>query len=156
MEMEGDGQDTSGGAPRGRLPPSRQTGDIYHSCPEADYSAPQIPCWRFGRRQGEGNRTFIVENTWGAQIVDELELHEGEQLIIKKGFVGFSNTSLDLVLRDLGVTACVVSGGRYRPATLNVAQFSQRRRQVIPLPVVRGSGCSRPCPVISWPFCWFQ
>lgn len=34
---------------------------------KADYSDAQIPYWRFGRRLGDGNRTFIVENTWGAQ-----------------------------------------------------------------------------------------
>jgi nicotinamidase-related amidase len=31
-------------------------------------------------------------------------------LVIKKGFGGFSNTSLDTVLRNMGVTTCVVSG----------------------------------------------
>jgi len=77
---------------------------------KADYSDAQIPYWRFGRRPREGNRTFIVENTWGAQIVDELKPREGEHIIIKKGFGGFSNTSLDTVLRYLGVTTCVVSG----------------------------------------------
>lgn len=77
---------------------------------KADYSDAQIPYWRLGRPPGEGNRTFIVENTWGAQIVDELKPQEGEHLIIKKGFGGFSNTPLDTVLRNLGVTTCVVSG----------------------------------------------
>ncbi len=77
---------------------------------KADYSDAQVPYWRFGIRPGEGNHTFIVENTWGAQIVDELKPKEGEHLIIKKGFGGFSNTPLDTVLRNLGVTTCVVSG----------------------------------------------
>jgi ureidoacrylate peracid hydrolase len=77
---------------------------------KADYSDAQVPYWRFGIRPGEGNRTFIVENTWGAQIVDELKPREGEHLIVKKGFGGFSNTPLDTVLRNLGVTTCVVCG----------------------------------------------
>lgn len=77
---------------------------------KADYSDAQIPYWRLGRRPGDGNRTFIVENTWGAQIVDELKPKGGEHLIVKKGFGGFSNTPLDTVLRNLGVTTCVVSG----------------------------------------------
>ena len=77
---------------------------------KADYSDAQVPYWRFGIHPGEDNRTFIVENTWGAQIVDELKPKEGEHLIVKKGFGGFSNTPLDTVLRNLGVTTCVVSG----------------------------------------------
>ena len=74
-----------------------------------DYSDAQIPYWRIDRSPG-GNRTFIVEGTWGAQIVDDLEPREGEHLIVKKGFGGFSNTPLDTVLRNMGVTTCVVSG----------------------------------------------
>jgi nicotinamidase-related amidase len=35
---------------------------------------------------------------------------EGEHLVVKKGFGGFSNTSLDTVLRNLAVSTCVVSG----------------------------------------------
>jgi nicotinamidase-related amidase len=56
------------------------------------------------------NRTHCVEGTWGAQIVDELQPQEGEHLIAKKGFGGFSNTPLDTVLGNMGVTTCVVSG----------------------------------------------
>ena len=59
---------------------------------------------------GGGNRTFIVEGTWGAQIVDELAPQRGEHLVGKKGFGGFSNTPLDTILRNMGVTTCVVSG----------------------------------------------
>ena len=33
-----------------------------------------------------------------------------EHLIVKKGFGGFSNTPLDTILRNLGVTTCVVAG----------------------------------------------
>jgi nicotinamidase-related amidase len=57
-----------------------------------------------------GNRTHCVEGTWGVQIIDELRPEEGEHLIGKKGFGGFSNTPLDTVLRNMGVTTCVVSG----------------------------------------------
>jgi nicotinamidase-related amidase len=31
-------------------------------------------------------------------------------LVVKKGFGGFSNTPLDTILRNMGVTTCVVSG----------------------------------------------
>jgi nicotinamidase-related amidase len=74
-----------------------------------DYSDAQFPYWRLGLPPA-GGRTFSVEGTWGAQIVDELKPHEREHLIIKKGFGGFSNTPLDTVLRNMGVTTCVVSG----------------------------------------------
>jgi ureidoacrylate peracid hydrolase len=76
---------------------------------KADYSDAQFPYWRLGLPAG-GNRTFITEGTWGAQIADELEPHRGEHLIIKKGFGGFANTPLDTILRNMGVTTCVVSG----------------------------------------------
>ncbi len=75
----------------------------------ADYSDAQFPYWRLGLPPG-GNRTHCVEDTWGAQIVDDLKPQEGEHLIVKKGFGGFSNTPLDTILRNLGVTICVVSG----------------------------------------------
>jgi nicotinamidase-related amidase len=73
-----------------------------------DYSDAQWPHWRFGILRG--NRTFIVEGTWGAQIVDELKPRENEHLVVKKGFGGFSNTPLDTILRNMGVTTCVVAG----------------------------------------------
>jgi ureidoacrylate peracid hydrolase len=74
-----------------------------------DYSDAQFPYWRLGLTPG-GNRPHCVEGTWGAQIIDELQPQEGEHLIAKKGFGGFSNTPLDTILRNMGVTTCVVSG----------------------------------------------
>jgi ureidoacrylate peracid hydrolase len=69
-----------------------------------DYSDAQFPYWRLGLTPG-GNRPHCVEETWGARIIDELQPMEGEHLV-----VGFSNTSLDTILRNLGVNTCVVSG----------------------------------------------
>lgn len=74
-----------------------------------DYSDAQFPYWRFGLPES-GNRTFIVEGSWGAQIVDELKPRDGEHLVVKKGYGGFSNTPLDTILRNLGITTCVVAG----------------------------------------------
>jgi nicotinamidase-related amidase len=73
-----------------------------------DYSDAQWPHWRSG--WSGGNRSFLVEGTWGAQIVDDLKPEENEHLVIKKGYGGFANTSLDTILRNLGVTTCVVAG----------------------------------------------
>ena len=75
-----------------------------------DYSDAQFPWWRATRGALGGNRTFIVEGTWGAQIIDDLAPLPGEHVVIKKGFGGFSNTPLDTILRNMGVTTCVVSG----------------------------------------------
>ena len=75
-----------------------------------DYSDAAFPYWRVGIEPASGNRTHCVEGTWGAQIIDDLTPQEGEHLVVKKGFGGFSNTPLDTVLRNLGVTTCVVSG----------------------------------------------
>jgi ureidoacrylate peracid hydrolase len=76
---------------------------------EPDYFDAQFPYWRLGLVPG-GNRTHCVRDTWGAQIVDDLKPQEGEHLIAKKGFGGFSNTPLDTILRNMGITTCVVSG----------------------------------------------
>jgi ureidoacrylate peracid hydrolase len=73
-----------------------------------DYSDAQFPYWRVTR--GSNNRTFITEGTWGAQVVDELKPHDGEHLVVKKGFGGFANTPLDTILRNLDVNTCVVAG----------------------------------------------
>jgi ureidoacrylate peracid hydrolase len=75
-----------------------------------DYSDAAFPYWRVGIEPASGNRTHCVEGTWGAQIIGELAPQEGEYLVVKKGFGGFSNTPLDTLLRNMGVTTCVVSG----------------------------------------------
>jgi nicotinamidase-related amidase len=75
---------------------------------KSDYSDAQFPYWR--GTKPSGNRTFIVEDTWGARIVDELTPLEHEHVVVKKGYGGFSNTPLDTILRNKGVTTCVVAG----------------------------------------------
>jgi len=54
--------------------------------------------------------TFITEDTWGAEIVDELKRRDGEHLVIKKGFGGFSTIPLDTILRNMDINTCVVTG----------------------------------------------
>ena len=75
-----------------------------------DYSDAAFPYWRVGMEPATWNRTHCVEGTWGAEIIDELKPHDGEHLIVKKGFGGFANTALDTTLRNMGVTTCVVVG----------------------------------------------
>jgi nicotinamidase-related amidase len=75
-----------------------------------DYSDAAFPYWRLRMEPGGSNRTHCVEGTWGAQIIDDLKPQEGEHLVAKKGFGGFSNTPLDTILRNMGVTTCVACG----------------------------------------------
>jgi nicotinamidase-related amidase len=75
-----------------------------------DYSDAAFPYWRLGIEPASWNHTHCVEGTWGAEIIDELKPHEGEHLIVKKGFGGFANTALDTTLRNIGVNTCVVAG----------------------------------------------
>src|SRR6266700_5614406 len=67
---------------------------------DPSYADAQWPHWR-GGLTGE-NRTFLIDGTWGARIADELIPQNGEQVVIKKGYGGFSNTPLDTILRRLG------------------------------------------------------
>ncbi|MHB8513596.1 MAG: cysteine hydrolase family protein [Actinomycetota bacterium] len=53
---------------------------------------------------------FLVEGTWGAQIVDRLTPEPGEPVVVKQRFSAFSFTELDLLLRRVGVTRVVVVG----------------------------------------------
>lgn len=76
----------------------------------SDYSDAAFPYWRAMKGSTSGNRTFIVEGSWGAQIVDELKPEHGDHRVVKKGFGGFANTPLDTILRNLGVNTCVVAG----------------------------------------------
>lgn len=75
-----------------------------------DYSDAAFPYWRLGIEPIRGNHPHCVEGTWGAEIIDELKPEDAEHLVIKKGFGGFSKTPLDTILRNLGVTTCVVTG----------------------------------------------
>jgi ureidoacrylate peracid hydrolase len=61
-----------------------------------DYSDAAFPYWRVGIEPASGNLTHCVEGTWGAQIIDELKPQEGEHLVVKKGFGGFSTPRVKL------------------------------------------------------------
>lgn len=104
---------------RGTIAPAKALADAFraagrpviyitHSV-KPDFSDGQWPWWRLGHQPG-GNRAFVAEGSWGAKVVDELAPHDGEHIVVKKGFGGFSNTPLDTILRNLGVTTPVVCG----------------------------------------------
>src|SRR5215813_13719030 len=52
-----------------------------------DYSDAQFPYWRIGLHPG-ASRPFIVEGTWGAQIIDALQPRTGEHRSSRKASVG--------------------------------------------------------------------
>ena len=58
----------------------------------------------------QNDRGFLVERTWGAQIIDRLVPEPGEPVVVKQRFSGFAFTELDLLLRRAGVTKIVVVG----------------------------------------------
>lgn len=77
---------------------------------EADYLDATFPYWRLPEDPGPVAEQFIVEGTWGAEIVDELKPAPDEKVVVKKGFNGFHRTPLEAILRNMGVTTCVMTG----------------------------------------------
>jgi len=65
---------------------------------------------RFRAPAFQADRGFLVENTWGVQIVDRLTPEPGEPILIKQRFSAFAFTELDLLLRRANVTKVVVVG----------------------------------------------
>jgi len=51
-----------------------------------------------------------VEGTKGAEVIDELKPQKGDFIIPKKTYSGFYETTLELVLRELGVDTVVITG----------------------------------------------
>lgn len=56
---------------------------------------------------------YVVPNTKGSDIIDELKPLENEYTIIKNRFSGFMNTELDYMLRRLNIENIVVTGTQY-------------------------------------------
>lgn len=54
---------------------------------------------------------YLVEGSWGPQLVEGLDRREGDLIVTKKGRSGFGFTPLHRVLRNLGVDHCIVTGG---------------------------------------------
>jgi len=77
---------------------------------EPDYADATFPYWRMPGDPGPIAAQFIVQGTWGAEIIDELTPAPGEKVVVKKGFNGFHRTPLEATLRNMGVTTCVMTG----------------------------------------------
>lgn len=53
---------------------------------------------------------FLVKETWGAQICEELTPQKGDYVVTKRTYGGFSYTHLDLLLRNLDIKTLVMTG----------------------------------------------
>jgi len=51
-----------------------------------------------------------VEGTKGAEVITELTPQKGDYVVPKKTYSGFYNTSLELILRELGVDTVIITG----------------------------------------------
>ncbi len=54
--------------------------------------------------------SHAVKGTWGAQVIDDIKPKEGDFIIEKRRYSSFYETSLDLLLRELGVVTVVLTG----------------------------------------------
>jgi nicotinamidase-related amidase len=77
---------------------------------EPDYADACFPYWRFPDEPGALKSQFAVRGTWGAETAEEVAPKAGEKMILKNGYDGFYRTALETILRNLGVTTCVMTG----------------------------------------------
>ena len=54
---------------------------------------------------------YLLEGSWGAQVLEGLEVEEKDLVITKKGRSCFGFTPLVRILRNIGVDQCIVTGG---------------------------------------------
>lgn len=51
-----------------------------------------------------------IQGTWGAEIVEALEVKEEDIIVHKRRYSGFAQTSLDMSLRERGIDTVIVTG----------------------------------------------
>jgi ureidoacrylate peracid hydrolase len=59
----------------------------------------------------EQDEGYLAEGSWGAQVVEGVDIADSDIMVTKKGNSAFGLTPLHRILRNLNVTSCVVSGG---------------------------------------------
>jgi len=86
-------------------------------CYSADLSEmgnPGHPCWykdiRFYREHPEWRDKFVVQGTWGANIIKELEPQPGDIIIGKPKYSAFFGTNLDIVLQTFAAKYLIFVG----------------------------------------------
>ena len=55
---------------------------------------------------------FLVDGSWGCEIVDEIKPADDDLVVVKKGSSAFQFTYLDHLLANLGVETCIAIGGQ--------------------------------------------
>ena len=75
---------------------------------EPDYSDLAIPLKMMKEKAMEAGA--LVIGSWGAQIIEELTPHKDDHLVLKKAYGGFFRTSLDRMLRNLGIHTLFMTG----------------------------------------------
>jgi nicotinamidase-related amidase len=65
---------------------------------------------RFRQPAFEAGRGFLLEDSWGRQIVERLSPEPGEPIVVKRRFSAFMGTELDLLLRRAGIGRLVIIG----------------------------------------------
>ncbi|MCX5886588.1 MAG: cysteine hydrolase [Proteobacteria bacterium] len=73
-----------------------------------DYSDVALPLKKMRDKAKEAGA--LVEGSWGARIIEELKPEKTDHLVVKKAYGGFFQTSLDRVLRNLGIKTLVMTG----------------------------------------------
>jgi ureidoacrylate peracid hydrolase len=69
------------------------------------------PVWLDARLKAPYSAVDVcLDGTWGQQIIDELQPAEGEAVVQKYRYGGFTGTRLELVLRSAGVRTAVCVG----------------------------------------------
>ena len=64
----------------------------------------------FFREHPELRDKIYFYGTWGAEIIEELKLHQEDIIIRKQKYDGFLGTNLDIILRTLGITHLLFLG----------------------------------------------
>jgi len=86
------------------------------------------PSWFYRYRKNSVRTPLderIVEDTWGAEIVDELAPEAGDIMVKKHRVSAFIHSSLDQVLRSNGIQSVVVTGTATPACVLGTAQDAQ-------------------------------
>ena len=58
----------------------------------------------------EMRTVHCLAGSWGAEVVDELPVEDGDIVIPKRRYSGFFQTTLDLTLRERGINTVIVTG----------------------------------------------
>ena len=65
---------------------------------------------RISREKPEAQDKLYFRGTWGAQIIDEIEVQEGDIIIEKPRYSAFAGTELDMTLRGYDIKYAVFVG----------------------------------------------